>query len=255
MNKEVSCFVINLEKDVDRRVAMSQQLENLGISYSIFGAVYGKKLTPEEVAKHYDQKRAIALSHDMTSSELGCALSHIFIYKKMVEEAIPYALVLEDDARLGNDLPKVISGLCSQYKSTDPVAILLNHVKKYQNRKSLILDEKYRIANIYGTPVRTHGYFITLAAAKKMLDNLYPVWTVADDWAIFNRDFITIKAVVPYCVGLSDLAEFSNIESERDGVKLKRSIGYHLHHFFYHKFINQIFIRPFLQVRKQDETW
>lgn len=255
MNKEVSCLVINLEKDIERREEISRQLERLGIPYSIFSAVYGKNLTSEEVEKHYNQKRAIALSHDMTRSELGCALSHIFIYKKMVDEGIPYALVLEDDARLSDDLPDVLSRLREQYQSTEPVAVLLGHVRKYQNRGAVVLDEKYRVAEIYGTPVRAHGYFITLAAAKKMLENLYPVWTVADDWAIFNEDFVKIKAVVPYCIGLTDLAQISNLESERKDIKLKRSIGYHLHQFFYHKFINQIFIRPFQQVKKQDETW
>lgn len=255
MNEKCTCFVINLEKDVERRVQISRQLNDLDIPHSIFSAVHGASLTTEEIDSYYDRDRAIALSHDMTLSEIGCALSHVFIYRKMVAEGIPYALVLEDDARLNNDLPHVISRLQDEYESTEPVVILLGHVRKYQNRAPLILDEKYRVAEIYGTPVGAHGYFITLAGAKKLLDNLFPVWAVADDWAIFNDKFATVRALVPYCIGLSEFAQVSNLEGERKNIKLKRSIRYHLHHYLHHKFINQIFVRPFRKVKKQDQTW
>jgi glycosyl transferase family 25 len=253
--KDVSCFVINLEKDTERREQISRQLESLGIPYTIFGAVYGKALTPEEMQAHYDKARAISTSHDMTPSEIGCALSHIFIYKKMVAEGIPYALILEDDAKLSEDLPGILSGLTAQFKSSDPVATMLTHVKKYKQRNASPLGERHQVVSIYGTPVCAHGYFITQAAAKKFLDNLYPVWTVADDWAVFDKAFATIKAVVPYCIGLSDFAKLSNLQEERDSIKLKRSLGFHLHHIFYHKFINQIFVRPFQRVATQKETW
>lgn len=255
MNQKTSCFVINLEKDVERRVQISHQLDDLGIPHTIFAAVHGASLTAEEMDSHYDRKRAVALSHDMTRSEIGCALSHIYIYRKMVAEGIQYALVLEDDARLSDDLPHVISCLQDEYASAKPTVIILGHVRKYQNRSALILDEKYRVAEIYGTPVGAHGYFITLAGAKKLLDNLYPVWAVADDWAVFNERFVTIKALVPYCIGLSEFAQISNLEAERQDIKLKRSIRYHVQHYFYHKFINQIFVRPFQRVKKQDQTW
>lgn len=255
MKNEVGCFVINLEKDVDRRENISRQLAKAGIPYQIFSAVYGKYLTPEELAQHYNKSRAIELSHDLTPSEIGCALSHVFIYRKMLDEGMSYALVLEDDAQLSQDLPAVLSGLQREYASSEPVVFLLNHVRKYKNRKTRRLDEKYLVADIYGTPIRASGYFITRAAAKLLLDNLYPVWAVADDWAVFNRDYATIKAVVPYCVGLSEHAQFSNLESERQAIQLKRSIGYHLYQLFYHKFINQLFVRPFQRVSKQDESW
>jgi glycosyl transferase family 25 len=132
---------------------------------------------------------------------------------------------------------------------------LLTHVLKYKNRKTFRLDHKFRVAEIYGAPVGAYGYFITLAAAKKLLDNLYPVWAVADDWAVFNKRYISVKALVPYCIGLSEHDKVSNLEDERKDIKLKRGIGYHFYQFFYHKFINQIFVRPFQRVVKQEKTW
>ena len=47
----------------------------------------------------------------MTKGEIGCALSHLKIYQKTVDEDIPYALILEDDTLFDTEFPKYLNDL------------------------------------------------------------------------------------------------------------------------------------------------
>lgn len=106
------CFVINLEKQEKRREIISKQLNALHIPFEIFPAVNGRLLTQEQISQLYDREKALKKGYyDLTLPEIGCALSHINIYKKIVSENIPYALILEDDAFLNPELPKVLLDL------------------------------------------------------------------------------------------------------------------------------------------------
>src|SRR5439155_5038211 len=121
------------------------------------------------------------------------------------------------------------------------------------------LSGTHQIVNTYGGTKNAHGYFITLAAAKRLIDHLYPVWLVADRWDRFHeKKFIQVKAVVPYCISLTKHANDSNLTLDRVArMELYKRGGlyYYLHRFLYRKFIYQLFIRPFQRVTVQQETW
>ena len=99
----------------------------------------------------------------MTKGEIGCALSHLKIYQKTVDEDIPYALILEDDTVFDTEFPK--------------------YLKEIENflSQNLNLETNKRIS-LYkmraGTG--TYGYVITKAAAKKLLKSNTPIILEAD---------------------------------------------------------------------------
>ncbi|MEN3296095.1 MAG: glycosyl transferase, family 25 [Burkholderiales bacterium] len=255
----MECFVINLPSDAARRAAIAAQLEALGLRHTIFNAVYGKHLSEAELARMYDRERAIEESHDLTLGEIGCALSHWGVYRQMVEKNISHALVLEDDARLGDALPDVVRRLEQQYASDKPMVVLLNYIEKYSKLGAKKLGDRHQLVDTYGGIPNAHGYFLTLAAAKNLAEGLYPIWLVADRWERFREEkLIQFKAVVPYCVSLTEHATQSNLTPDRvERMNLYRRGGlfYYLHRYVYKKFIHQLFIRPFLRVTKQKETW
>jgi glycosyl transferase family 25 len=207
----------------------------------------------------YDRERAIEESHDLTLGEIGCALSHWGVYRQMVEKNISHALVLEDDARLGDALPDVVRRLEQQYASDKPMVVLLNYIEKYSKLGAKKLGDRHQLVDTYGGIPNAHGYFLTLAAAKNLAEGLYPIWLVADRWERFREEkLIQFKAVVPYCVSLTEHATQSNLTPDRvERMNLYRRGGlfYYLHRYVYKKFIHQLFIRPFLRVTKQKETW
>ena len=104
IKQNISIFVINLERSIDRRTYMQNQLNKFNVKYQFFSAVDGK-----EKKDLYDEKKAIKrYRHPFVDGEIGCSLSHIGVYKKMIEKNISEALILEDDVLLHKNFFNVI---------------------------------------------------------------------------------------------------------------------------------------------------
>jgi glycosyl transferase family 25 len=130
----------------------------------------------------------------------------------MLDEGIGHALILEDDARLESSVPSAVEELREYYAAEQSAVVLLSHVPKYLKRDSRPLVGGRVLVNPFGSCSGAHGYFITLAGAKTLLRELWPVWVVADHWLMFHEyRMIPIKAVVPCCIKLHELAEQSSI--------------------------------------------
>ncbi|HDR2572978.1 TPA: glycosyltransferase family 25 protein, partial [Enterobacter ludwigii] len=76
-------FIVNLKKSVERRKKMEAQLNALGLSAEFIEAVDGRLMSEEE------RKGVTAnVNYAFLPGEIGCALSHQKIYKKMIDEKI-----------------------------------------------------------------------------------------------------------------------------------------------------------------------
>jgi glycosyl transferase family 25 len=252
----IPCFVINLKKDTQRRRNIESECRRIGMPFSIIDAIYGKELTAEQLSKVYDREKAMRHYKDLTVNEIAASLSHISIYRRMIDENIPHALILEDDARLSPDVGPVIAALQKRIPPSEPSVTLLTYVEHYTRRHSCILTDRHQLVR----PVTrhqwlAHGYFVTLEAAKRLVDALYPVWIPADHWSLLERQrIVTIRVVAPYCIGHSELAQISNLEAGRQSRRKRRMT-----------FLNFWNIRireqakktlwPFLKVSRQRRTW
>jgi glycosyl transferase family 25 len=249
-------FIISLPKDQHRREFLEKQLQKLAMPFSVVEAVYGKSLSAAELAASYDRNKAINLfNRELSKGEIGCALSHVSIYQKMVAEDIPHALILEDDASiLDHDLPAALSALAGRYAAGTPVAVMLNHVRRYDGASGVQLDDRRCIYDAY-RGVCTHGYFLTKAAAEILVRNLYPVYVVADKWEYFQERFFPVKAMVPYPVGLSPASQASSIDAMGARVKKKEDSRNYL--YYLRKYARQlrflIASRPFIRIEFQEK--
>lgn len=254
IQEPIHTFIVSLPKDRERREFLERQLAGLDMPFSVFDAVHGKSLSAEELAANYDAGKAVRLfNREMSRGEIGCALSHVGIYRQMVEQDIPYALVLEDDASiLDRELPGILSRLAQVYAAQTPVAVLLNHVKRYDGNKKHPLDDSRCIYDAYRA-VCTHAYFITKAGAEKLLRNLYPVYVVADKWEYFQEKYIPVKALVPYPVGLAPSSVSSSIEAM--GVREKKLANSRNYMYYLRRYAGQLKYlvrsRPFVRVEFQ----
>lgn len=99
-------FIINLPKDIERRRFMERQMKELKLEYEF---IDGRQGTDRDVLDSCDDARAIK-EHGkvLMAGEKGCAFSHRSIYKRMLEEKIPYALILEDDVVLPKNISEII---------------------------------------------------------------------------------------------------------------------------------------------------
>lgn len=112
-----SCFVINLDKDTERLSFMRKQLSDLDIEYTRLTAVPAKILPNSELEKIYNKELSEELNTiPLNKGEIGCAASHIAIYKKIVANKIPYTLVLEDDVQLSKNLKEILLSQTEKHK-------------------------------------------------------------------------------------------------------------------------------------------
>ena len=211
-DEPIKCFVISLASAGERRAYIEQHLTQLQHPFEFIDAVDGQRLSEKQLVNVYDRSKSLRNGRGLSVSEIGCALSHLKAYRKMADEGIGHALILEDDVSLESVVFILVKKLSKLYEADDPVLISLGHVFKYLEKGMKNIYDTYSTADIFGSCAGAYGYFLNLAAAKRMLIFLFPVWTVADNWPRIKIDgIVPIKAIIPYVIKLHDLSEQSLI--------------------------------------------
>jgi len=207
-------FVINLPEDTVRRAAMEKQLRELDLSYELFPAIRGVRLSPEEKAQHYDETWFVRYEgRPALPGELGCALSHIAVYRLIKERNLPHALILEDDAWLNPNLPQLLQAIDQKYLPSQKNIFLLTWFSAIANGRFDTLWSAYHLAKVKSAYC-THGYVISNSAASALIETLYPVRHVADCWGWLQRHrIVNIWAVFPTCI-TADLSYETGTTSE-----------------------------------------
>ncbi len=73
---------------------MQTRLARLGITPTFFNAVNGRLMSPEILERHVNRIRAQQEYGTLSAAEIGTSLSHIGIYREMVQKQLPYAVIL-----------------------------------------------------------------------------------------------------------------------------------------------------------------
>lgn len=189
--------VINLEKDIVRKKSIEGQLKHLRLSGEIHSAILGSEIPASELKKCYNKSKAMRTQcRPLTPSEIGCALSHINIYKCMIKRNIPYVLVLEDDVVLPDNLSKILNLVEPFIKKEIPQIILLSDAKIKAGEEQKI-DDKYSLFK-YKAGYYSSSYILNRHAAKTLLLELYPIGDVADCWKrLNNHKVVDINVIYP----------------------------------------------------------
>jgi glycosyl transferase family 25 len=185
-------FVITLRGSEKRQRSIASQLHALNISFEFFEGVDGRNMSSDEILKHYDTRKANKyLERDLIKGEIGCALSHKYIYEKMITDNIQRAIVLEDDIIIDDNFSTVICLL--DKLAIDNYIVKLDSVEKQTVPWHKIrLNDTYCIEHPLSSVAYTWGYYIDIFAAKKMLTVLDKVFLEADNWTYF-KSFIKLR--------------------------------------------------------------
>lgn len=177
----IPIFVINLERNRQRREFALQTLIDLGLQGEIFPAVDGKSLDLDVLKSTgvYDDAVAHAkFSRSLSMGEIGCSLSHLRLYKKIVDEEIAVALIFEDDAMFVEDVRKHLAGLLERLPDDADLVQLIYECKDY----AAVAPGVVRFLSKSCMPVASAGYLIRNSGARKLLAEGYPVRYPADSF-------------------------------------------------------------------------
>ncbi|CAH1780733.1 unnamed protein product [Owenia fusiformis] len=167
-------YMINLLRRPERRERMLKSLEELRLQAKIFDAVDGKQLNDTYLfnlgVEMLPEYRDPYSGRSMTLGEIGCFLSHYFIWEEIVKEGYETVLVLEDDVRFDRGFRRRLDSVMDEVKRSQVGAELI-----YIGRKALkykeesFLEESDQLVWPHYT-YWTLAYIITQSGAKKLLD-------------------------------------------------------------------------------------
>lgn len=202
----IKTYVINMEKDVAKRKNISRQLiEQPELDWEIVNAVEGRKLSEFQLRTLTDfDKFKSKYGRRATLPALGCSMSHKLIYEKMIKDINhEFALILEDDAILHENLQCKLMQITDILSADIPVAVLLTPGFFYL-RKNLHRELKdacvYRLLGGY----MTSGYLINREGAKLLSEIQTPVSNMADEWDYFSSCGLNLYGITPHYISFED---------------------------------------------------
>lgn len=198
-------YVINLKSQPERRKNMSKQLDAQGVEYEFFDAVNGKSLTEDQKALVADEDhvilemaggRKLLVEDKLSPSEKGCALSHLKLYQKILDDGVQRAVILEDDLILSQDDFEALYNLdCIKepwdiinFSSHIGIKSLPGAKKYYINKEKGLYFQRLGMRNSTLDSIfnrrrfltRTSFYVVTPNACCRLIDLGYPVRLPAD---------------------------------------------------------------------------
>ncbi len=180
---------------------MESQLRRLDVDYTIISAIDGKSL-PESSFREFSDIRFQRRhgERQFLAAEVGCSLSHMKAYRKMLEAGHSHAVILEDDVLLDRDIRKHVEEVARTMSSADPEIILLSPINSYFLDGKTIID-RYQVVDVASARL-AWGYIINARAARLLMQRNFPVRFLADDWKrVRYYTGCEIRAVLPALVG------------------------------------------------------
>jgi len=170
----------------------------------------------------------------LSRGSVGCALSHQQIYQAIIDEDLPLALVIEDDAVLAPNLAELLADP-APFLFDDRVTMLFY---AHHGREEFLVSTQDSVPLADGAAVllpldgkinSTVGYVVTQGAARRLLDVNSPVEFPADGWDqyLHRKALSRMQLVHPSPVGHRDelpSTRLSTTAAVSGKAKLKRWI-------------------------------
>ena len=158
----IPLYVISLERAKQRREHVAKVLS--GMNYTIYSAVDGKQMTNEQKAEaDYHIK-----PHLLTPGYRGSFLSHLHVWKQVIDSKQRCAGIFEDDLSIAApNFPVLLNHLCSIM--TDHHILYLGHCHEHPLGSVVDHAYNYTVRESF-TPICIHAYLVTDVGAQRLVD-------------------------------------------------------------------------------------
>ena len=207
-NKD-NCFCISLLNNQKRIDNMKRRCKEINLEYSIFPAV-----TPDNLKENF--------VHYLNGGQRGCAQSHFYLWKHIIELNLSYALILEDDACFDKQFYSRLFNYESTIQDPEWDAIFLN------SSESIVPPFQW-------SPIKEHyltgGYILSKNGAIKLV-NMFSDCLFGADWMTSRlQEYNHCYGFFPWIIiqdGIETLIG-SNLDADREKVvRLLDELNYSL---------------------------
>ena len=162
-------YVINLKSASQRLKKIKNNLNHFNIKFDLIEAVDGNKLISNQYLQKYNSQRKYY--KPLLKGEIGCYLSHINTWKKIINDKVDYGIVFEDDITIDDRLINFIGDL---KKSTLPKKVMIKLVSSERKAYTIFhhLDNSIKLVKEFPISCSTVAYMISLAGAKQLFQKM-----------------------------------------------------------------------------------
>ncbi|WIV88543.1 glycosyltransferase family 25 protein [Proteus appendicitidis] len=160
-------FIISLkDNNEDRRTHISNQFNSKNIPFLFFDAINKSNLDISE-------RLNISFNNpNLTAGEKGCFLSHIFLWKKIIDENIDVAGIFEDDIYLGKNSEELLRNYSWVDENIDIIKIEKSNDKIKTSIRPIKKVSDIQIVRLKSRHLGTAGYIITNKGAHFLFDKI-----------------------------------------------------------------------------------
>lgn len=184
------CTVISLESALERRAHIQQEFKKHNINFEFFDA-----LVPDQAAQFAASLDLDIDTSQLSRGELACFMSHVSLWKKIIDEDLPHLVIFEDDVYLGEDAQQLLS----QADWLDPnwhiikIEAFSKKVFLSSHSRPIIPNKRY-IYQLKGENLGTAGYILSKKGAQAYLNYISSTTLLPLDELMFDK-FINEKVM------------------------------------------------------------
>jgi glycosyl transferase family 25 len=175
-------WVISLVHAEARRRAVGSSLAEHGLEFQFFDAIDARAMSAEESSSYSRTRALFSIGRGLGWGEIGCALSHLSVYERILESGQPHAIVMEDDALATAYLEPVVRHVLQRPPDWD----VITFHSLFDQAAPEPLDEDpfcggYRVCRYLRVPFGAQCYLVTADAARTLRRVAMPLRYPADD--------------------------------------------------------------------------
>ncbi len=162
-------YLINLARRPDRLEQMVAQFDALHLSFERIDAADTESISEAELEAALVSRGPLGPFH---RGPQCCTLSHLRTYRHFLASGEPYAVVLEDDARLSAEAPRLLLNL-GWFPPTAGIVKIERFGPEHQHvvvEKGLPVDDNRQVARLWSKHTGSAAYIISRGAAAKVLE-------------------------------------------------------------------------------------
>jgi glycosyl transferase, family 25 len=166
-------FILHLERASSRAATVRSLRASLPIESEVLTAVDGAHLTLQEFEQAYARRRFRPIyPFPLTRTEVGVFLSHRAAWRQIVDEALDFAFVFEDDAEIDpSAFGTLVEFITLERQAWDYVLLPAEPIR---NGTPVASRCGFTLLRPDAPPLRAIAQIVSLAAAERLLERTLP---------------------------------------------------------------------------------
>lgn len=181
------------------------------LDFVFSNAVDGSLLDQGYMEQIYSGDESVKMvGRELSRNEIGCALSHMSIYRDIIEKNLEMSVVFEDDIIVDEDFPDILKNIDKIPENWD-IVLFGHHPERSREEETCVrlfgrkkLNDRYCIARPGELACGAYAYLIKNSGARKMVELLKMI-DMPVDHLTGSEKYLNVYVVHPAVIKIHDV--------------------------------------------------